>query len=708
MVQLRGYLNVIEAGGNAVRLSSMDVQESYESGWRATALITSRSNTDLDLVSFLRIALISRVSSGTSATVLMSLDGADPRPPPSTGELPPGSIVRLWPSIVSRVEPLPPASEAEGSRLMINLVDPVSYVSNIPIWGAYRLCSAAEMIGGAISMAGGGDGKPTLTPHLQGLATVRIINNLREELDIIPYSVAAGETLGIWLNRMRQTLGIRSEIVPNLDGSIEVILSDRPPSGRPLRMQLTVNRNPDDDTSDAPNGQLYISKIEGLPGQPNRSVVLDDPLYGSFSRIGGTGSVGNIENSPGIDVNEATRRANQTVQGIFVNMLRLHVKTRQSAIRPGRLLQFGQAIAGISSWQASSVLHHLRGNGWYLNDAVLVNGEIPWLSETPENIPPTYATALVDGGNQYSLSEPVPRDRLGRISVRLSFLPTPQAGELEQLAAADDNEDGRITLSDFEEEELEDYRENARDWMMKVAAYRRGEYEDAFPGQADKDLTEEELAQREADRESRRAVVRYLASRRAEQHDLRDRDRDNYISSRDEVISDELSVLLDEPGARGRLNSQLEAREQGTLMEDFPPEEVIDDSLLDEYKALFVGGPEEGEDEYRRERRAAQVVQERWPPRIPVSAIEPMAGGLHGFIPGHRQGDTCRVLIHHPLFIELAGYQYRADQPISESIVDAHAGMVVEHNQGDIWSGILFKPLPEEESEDSEDEESES
>lgn len=676
-----------------VRLSALDIQESYKVGWQGIGTVSTPPSRNLGVLTMMFLAVRSSVTAGATGTVLMSIEGANPKPPvPGATDFPPGTIVRMWPSVVTRVEPLP-SSETDGGRLAITFTDPVSYLAQRPIWGAYRLCSAAEMIGGAISLANGGDGKPTLVPALPGLPAVRITNKLREDLDIIPYSVAAGESFGIWLDRIEQMLGIHSEMVPKLDGSIEMILTDKAPTGRPLQMQLTVNRNVNNDAiSSAPNGQLYISAIESAPGIPARSVVLDDSLYGSFKKIGGAGSIGSVENSPGVSMNEAIRRAENLTLGVFSEMLQLKARSKQPAFRPGRLVQFSQSVGGMDSWQIILCRHQFR-TGDYDNSAVLIDGANAWYPTEINNVPPTYVTALVDGGKDYAYAEPVPRDRLGRIPIKLSFLPTLLEDEGIEVAVADENEDGRITLSDFDEAQLADYTENRQDWAMKASAYNNNEYADPFPGETDEDLTEEQLEQRTANRDSREEAIRYLASRRALQHDAKDRDQDGYISSRDEVISDELSILLDEPGSRERVSAQLAAKQAGTLTEDFDTDDLISDDLLDEYDSLFGDGPGEGEeDPHGRERRDAQVAQDRWPVRIPVTAIEPMAGGLHGFIPGHRHGDICRIIVHSPLFIELVGYQYRGDRPINAVVVGASAGMVIEHNHGPAWSGILFKP----------------
>ena len=78
-------------------------------------------------------------------------------------------------------------------------------------------------------------------------------------------------------------------------------------------------------------------------------------------------------------------------------------------------------------------------------------------------------------------------------------------------------------------------------------------------------------------------------------------------------------------------------------------------------------------------------------PRVPLPIIELMGGGQHGFIPAHRQGDLCRVLVHHPFFAEIYGFVYRDDRRVGANLADVSAGLVVRHD-AEGFSGLLFRP----------------
>ncbi len=94
--------------------------------------------------------------------------------------------------------------------------------------------------------------------------------------------------------------------------------------------------------------------------------------------------------------------------------------------------------------------------------------------------------------------------------------------------------------------------------------------------------------------------------------------------------------------------------------------------------------------EYKVVRRDAEVEPQKWPPRIPLTLVEPMASALHGFTPAHRHGDICRVVVHNPLWAEILGFQYREDRRLTPGTYIQTAGLLAEHDQAYGWSGIMF------------------
>ena len=80
------------------------------------------------------------------------------------------------------------------------------------------------------------------------------------------------------------------------------------------------------------------------------------------------------------------------------------------------------------------------------------------------------------------------------------------------------------------------------------------------------------------------------------------------------------------------------------------------------------------------------------PPVIELPVSERMAGGVHGFMPAQRQGDYCRVTVHHPMRAQVTGFAYNDTRRINDgAAADLSAGVVVRHRD-DAWSGVVFAP----------------
>ena len=91
--------------------------------------------------------------------------------------------------------------------------------------------------------------------------------------------------------------------------------------------------------------------------------------------------------------------------------------------------------------------------------------------------------------------------------------------------------------------------------------------------------------------------------------------------------------------------------------------------------------------------RLAEGDEESGAPRIELPIVQPMAGALHGLAPGHRNGDACRVTVHHPFHAEIEGFTYREAQQVygGSGLAAGWAGIIVEHDGGEAWSGWAFE-----------------
>ena len=87
------------------------------------------------------------------------------------------------------------------------------------------------------------------------------------------------------------------------------------------------------------------------------------------------------------------------------------------------------------------------------------------------------------------------------------------------------------------------------------------------------------------------------------------------------------------------------------------------------------------------------------PTQLRLSITEPMAGGSHGFVPSHRQGDICRINVLSPLHAEIGGFLYGFDNRLAKNILDASASIMAS-NPLARWSGMVFRPGDDADQED--------
>ena len=718
--------------------TALDMEEGYNTGWRGKVGATYRVEEGL-----IGLGTVAGLMFGNDAIpglpATLHLEIYDPDNPDGRG-----TGVRVWPSMLTSVSPVRTV-DLKTATCHVGLVDPVTFLSNRPVWGAYRGESVGRMVGGALSIAAGGDGKPSLEPMLPGLPAVTIVEDCRDDLMELPYSIAAGETLGAWLRLMTGQLGLRIEMSGTAEGGVRVRLSDRVPGGStPLDMALPASEG-GGETPAVDSARLAITGLTVRPIEPARATVLDDPSRGGF-RLTSLGAVGQVCTGVEVSLDEAAVRGSFAMEMSRAESLIMDATSRHPLWRPGRLVTLNEAFLTVDTWQVGRVRHRVVGNV-YSNTGKLLQGDRTWHPPQAVRRALRIVSARVDGGRDFLHNEPVPRDELGRIPVKFVFVPTQTAEELLQEAAGDSDGSGYVSLADFSEEEIEDYEDNQDAWEAKVAEYeadstgqlqalwekekdfeeREKDFEerkakleaaDLPPEsrqaadkivQAEREELDEERKALDEEREALNAkhdeARRYMAYKDAKALDRDDRDRDGYLSERDEVISDALSEELSDADKREKLEQEWDRKSEGTL--SGVSEERMD--LLDEYGALFhpesleledgetITLPGLPEEEASMSREAledlkddAEMKSQQWPPRLPLTIVQPMAGTLHGFVPSHRQGDSCRVAVHHPLWAEIVGFQYRHGQSINAQLREAAAGMVVEHDTGDAWTGMVF------------------
>ena len=492
-------------------MDDVEVRESRGGGWWGYAsfipwLSTERGiSEDQAKATVFDIALKSGLVPGKSVAVHLATQspGTETR-----------TLVRIWPSVITSVE-----ADVGTGNCDVFFCDPLAYWARRPIWGAYRNRSLGEIVGGAMSLAAGGDGSPTLTPALPGMPVVTISEYLRATLEKLPCAIAAGQALVPWLGGVLARLGVRIEMQGSAGGQVGIALRDTAPSGTPAEMTLGSGE------ASAANAAVVASC--SYPGRSARATVLDDPGFSSAWAIGGPGAVETVSCVAQINLSESELRAGFAQQQIDLRGSRILVKTRRTGLAPGRLVKFtNRSVGGERLLQTGGTMHLFStgrfaaskpsavAHGVYINYVVLESGKLPWRPPIPPEDGPVVVSGVVDDGAS-DKGTLVARDCLGRIPIRFSFLPT---------------------------------------------------------------------------------------------------------------------------GGDGRSSG----------------------------KAL--------------------------PPRIPLFMVGPMAGGIHGFVAAHRNGDVCRILVRNPMYAEILGFGRYDHQRISQDMTGISTGVIVQEGDGDRWSGMLFLP----------------
>ena len=781
----------------AVLPVGFEFTEEYSAGWSGTATITKRVDPDdaggdasISLGEMFGTMLMAQLLPGTQADLLLALrtttnaPGASSATPAAAAlKSLDGAIIRAWPSMIHSIVPVDNPDSLFATSCVVKLMDPVTFLGTRPIWGAYRACSVGRMVGGALSLAAGGDGKPKLQVNLPGFPPMTVVERFREDLEEIPYAIAAGQPLAVWLYDTLALLGLRMELVGYGDGQIVIFLKDGPTSGTDITLSVVDNpSNPRAASSQPSATNLVMRGISGHPTTSLRGGLLDDPTQGRFRFIGMPGAIGNVQTGTEIPVEEASRRHLFRLAAARAEWLMVTGVSRQPNLRPGRSVELAPSVLGFERWQAAKVVHDVDGNV-YRNTVLLLPAQMApsvdtpstWHPQPPLPQPPRFVTGIVDGGDDYEFDQPVPRDRLGRIPISMSFLPTPVGEELARLQAADSNRDGRITLDDFDASEKAMFSNPiapasvagspGQSWDEVVRKYRNGEYDDppaagssgatgasgssGAAGAAGSSGATGASGSSMSRAARRRTIENYLAFKQAKRFDKADRDRDGYLSLRDDVISDRLSNLLSNDADRAQIQQAWETYSatipsgatgatgasgatgtagatgatgasgatgtagatgaSGTSGASWSALSADErQAAVMEYGVLFRGADadnfsqnalfsnteasELSDAELAELRHDADMADEWWPPRIPLTVVEPMAGRRHGFIPAHRHGDICRIAVHDPLFAEVVGFQYRENRPINLSIVGATTGLLAEHNDYAAWSGVVFRP----------------
>ena len=343
-----------------------------------------------------------------------------------------GASLRIWPSVVTSVQTVASTDAQEPEAFCaLTFRDPVSYFRNSSIWIAYKGCSLAEMLGGALTASIGGDGKPTTNPLLPGLPVLRIRQQVRADIEALPYAIATGEPLGYWLNRVYSRLGVRVEMWGDLAGKLQVNLCDAAPAASRLNsdggvpMTLDYRRWPS-----ATNLSLSALGVNAR-GTAAAGGLLDS-LASSARRFGSAGPVKTVITATETSLDEGERRIGFRQASRALSGLRVSMTSAQPGLLPERILKLSSpsevpeqadasvtSILGVQEWQVADVAH-LCAHARYWNQVDLEEADQAWRPAAATEEGATVVAAVIDDGKSVP-GEQVRRDRLGRIPVKFPF-----------------------------------------------------------------------------------------------------------------------------------------------------------------------------------------------------------------------------------------------------------------------------------------------
>ena len=408
-------IDLLTPSGPVVLVEKFSMAEFPMGGWRGFATVDPGPGRALPSGATLEATLDHHLLPGAAAALgLWKLNGEIPTDGTAADRPADARAVRTWPSMITRVVTIPVASKNSSlwdTACQIHLADPLSHLRRQRIWGVFKKCSPGAMLGGALELATGGEGQPTITPTLPGMPTIHISQELRASLEEVPYAIAHGDTFGHWLDSLFGRMGIRIAMEGASNGSIGITLRDSTTSAALILMRV------EDGPIAADNA--VISGMQCAPVPSARDSLLDNPSGGVSQRLGNPGAVETLIQAAEIGTDEARVRAKFKRERAQLDATRIKIFSTQPGLRPDALVKFtNRPVSGASNWKVHQTLH-VVSSGTYRNATELVKSGIPWHPPIPPDNGPIFLSGVVNDGKS-GPGEAVARDRLGRIPVSIS------------------------------------------------------------------------------------------------------------------------------------------------------------------------------------------------------------------------------------------------------------------------------------------------
>lgn len=423
----RAFMHPLDDETLKTHISAASLTEVSNGGWAGEVIVLPPPSLTASVADAFIGAMIMSVVPGTG--VLLHLQRS------TTGGNDQVTALRAWPSVVMGVQTIRGTLEYTPSY-RAQLADPLTLLSPNPIWGVYVDQSIGKIIGGAISLASGGDGAATLTPVLgTRMPDIEIKQSVRSELQSLPLAIAAGAPFGDWLQELLAMLGARIELSVDAvkRNKVVVEVTDAEPDGDARAMTLTDAHLIDD--THASLASMGIQARETV-----RAAVLDNRSIGDAERSSEYGSVGQVIEAMRVDSDEGWLRAGFGQDLDYLRSSTVTIASTQTGLTPGECVELGSSVFGSKEWQVAISMHKFT-DGIYRNISKLQRSDVAWRAQGGRLDPGITVTAIVDDGESAG-GTPVARDRLGRIPVRLSFL---KGGEGTNLVVVDDSGDADTT-----------------------------------------------------------------------------------------------------------------------------------------------------------------------------------------------------------------------------------------------------------------------
>ena len=454
----------------AVPSSYLMVSEHRGSGWRLATVVEPRVHGTEDA---LQRVLGAGLTPGSGCLVrLEEVTGIEMVEDTSNGE---GNfverevtrLVRTWPCVVTSVNAVESATRSEA-HCLVGLADLITAHAHRPVWFAWSAerhgsvedapttgdsrsqLLLADVVGGALSaaIANGspdvvGDARAEPYPSSQpilpsGFYPVQVVADVDSRPETgdqepsLPYVVAAGQPLESWLWQLCSHLGVRIELFGRSEsdypfGSLVIHLTDKLPEQSALNLiSGAISMNAGYETH--PSLQhVMLTGISQIATSPPRAGLVDTPGSGDPQAFGDSEVVGGVFTDARLDVEEAERRNRFGAESDTLEALRIAGVSCQHEFTPGRTVQLTVPDANLTTpdgtpvreWQVVLV-SHLFVDGSYWNRTEFEASEPQWRPRLRCIPKSTIVSGWVDDGVS-GPGEPVKRDLLGRLPVRLVF-----------------------------------------------------------------------------------------------------------------------------------------------------------------------------------------------------------------------------------------------------------------------------------------------